>query len=301
MPYKRIRYKLIGGLKPIFTPLIPPPPLPPVTEWGYRGVVILFNMDQAYEFTIKGTVYIETSLEGAKAKIDVILDYIPPPPPPVEKVIIVHDTIIPTERIYGNRLITYQNAGDFGDKPIMEVKSGIVVDGVNFRDGNVHGVREAVLVSGNGVLTNCTLDECERYGFVAARADGFRISNNLIKKAQNGISGSATETTSLWGKNGKITGNTINGFKQAGLKCKGWNNVEISGNFVDCAKIHDYQSFTTNFGVQFSRDAPNLNVKVLNNTFFNSTPGNPFYCEGVRADPLPTQADPQIIQTGNLI
>jgi len=80
MPFEKIRFKKIPASYNYDSrpPTEPSTELP--TEWGYRGVSIMLNMDQAYEFTIKGTVYIETSLEGAKAKIDVILDYAPPPP-----------------------------------------------------------------------------------------------------------------------------------------------------------------------------------------------------------------------------
>jgi hypothetical protein len=246
---------------PVTPPYNPPPPVidptkPPETPYlvdTYRNFQILYNADLGYYVVINGMTTAEATIAQIKVLIDDYYNSLTTPPPTELKVITVNKTIEQTTNLDGKNYLKYIRGPNLGDSPLMRVSA--TVQAVLFDDQNYAGVSPTVEISGSGHLQYCTLDNCEKYGFTAANADGFAITNNVINKCQYGITGASGSGNAYWAKNGVVSGNLIQGMRLTGIKAKAWENVDIHHNEIILKPV------TANSvqGINFSHDAPNLN------------------------------------------
>lgn len=237
-----------------------------------------------------------------------------PTPPDDTEPIIVDSTIYLTSSLNGNGR-TYVHGPNLGDYPVFKLTgSGVTLSNVVIDDGGAFPfsgsvrVYAAVVISGsNNKIINCVLKNCIRYGFTVQNAYNFYIGYNTVERAQYGISGSSGGGVSGWGKNGVIEYNNIKGMSNCGIKCKAFDGVIIRNNHIDLTPVSISPS---KVGIEFSNDAPNLNVQVLNNEIIKESSGIYLTTQafGITTD-IPAAedpniaklADPYIVWTGNVI
>jgi hypothetical protein len=172
--------------------------------------------------------------------------------------------------------------------PLMIIQgSHNVINGINFVDNYRGGVTGAVILMGSyNTVSECSLDECDRYGFVTDNADHFALINNRIIKAQYGISGSDGYIPNPWSSNGLVSGNIIGDVNQCGIKMKMWKDVMVTNNTIDVgykewenpsfnngqfSSPSSYQTYGA-VGIRFYHaDTPTQNVIVIKNTIVDTT------------------------------
>lgn len=205
---------------------------------------------------------------------------------------------------------TYVHGPTLGDYPLFKVLGTtvpITLSNCIIDDNNVAGTYAAVVLAGDGVtgsmgnrITNCTLNNCLRYGFTVQNARDFRIDYNTVNRAQYGISGSSGSGVSGWGRNGVIEHNNIAGMNNVGIKCKAFDDVWVRYNYIDVTPV---TSTPSKIGIQLSNDAPNLDVLIEENYIVRSAVGSYPATQtfGFQTDAPPNVANPEIITDDNII
>ena len=170
-----------------------------------------------------------------------------------------------------------------GSDPVFMIRGTYnTVKKIDFIDNYPGGWSGAVVIQGSyNTVTECTLDNCDRYGFLVEDADHFTLTYNKVYKAQYGISGATSAYTST---NGYVAYNVIGDCNQAGIKIKWWKDVVVEYNYIDVGYkefahtgYNNGQFGTTaqNGGMigirYYHADLPSINVICKYNTIVDTT------------------------------
>lgn len=203
----------------------------------------------------------------------------------------------------------------YSDKPVFDVATTGRLINARVNDNFAGWVSGAVQVRGAGILEDCWLDQCQRYGFIVVGGNKAQMRRLHVLWAQHGISGSSG-VVGDWRNPSYdtiIEDCDVSGFIIHGIKLKQMVRTIVRNNRVDSFPSHPgyinvpinnpvYGKTYSKVGLVFANgDTATKDSTVENNEFFQSapTPAGLANNYGVLTTPDQT-AVPSVFSSGNV-